>query len=82
MYLQPGRKYGKIISKAQIFRLDSDYEFFYIVSKDEANEQIEKAAEFVKEIKNYLEKKFNLSFNNKKKEKSNKSQPTDGVAKD
>jgi len=35
---------------------------FYIVSKDQANEQIEKAREFLNEIKSYLEKRLERSF--------------------
>ncbi len=56
------KRFGKIISQAQLFRMSSDYELFYIVTKDQASEQIEKAKEFIEMIKNYLEKRLERSF--------------------
>ncbi len=42
-----------------MIRDKSDYTDFYIVSKDEAKEQIENAEKFLTEITNYLETKLN-----------------------
>jgi hypothetical protein len=42
--------------------MGSDYELFYIVTKDQANKQTEKPREFLNEIKSYLEKRLEMSF--------------------
>jgi uncharacterized protein (UPF0332 family) len=56
------KKYSKIIKNAEKIRIESDYKFFYIVSKDETEEQLENAKEFVAEIINYLEKNVGISL--------------------
>jgi hypothetical protein len=40
----------------------SDYQDFYIVSKEEAKQQIENAKKYLSEISNYLETKLNISL--------------------
>lgn len=56
------KKYSKIIKNAEKIRINSDYKFFYIVSKDETKEQLENAKMFVSEIISYLENKLGISF--------------------
>lgn len=48
---------SKIIKKASFLREKSDYEDFYIASKQEAQEQLENAKKFLIKIKEYLIKK-------------------------
>lgn len=48
---------GRKISRLEIIRHKSDYDTFYIASKDDATEQIEVAEEVVKLVKKYLEVK-------------------------
>ena len=49
------RDIGRKISRLEIIRHKSDYDTFYIASKDDATEQIEVAEEVVKLVKKYLE---------------------------
>lgn len=56
------KKYSKIVKNAEKIRINSDYKFFYIVSKDEAKEQLENARMFVSEIIKNLENKLGISF--------------------
>lgn len=51
------KKTSKIIKNASIMREQSDYSDFFIASKQDAEEQIEKANEFITEIERYLEDK-------------------------
>ena len=51
------RDIGRKISRLEIIRHKSDYDTFYIASKDDATEQIEVAEEVVKLVKKYLEVK-------------------------
>ena len=51
------RNIGRKISRLEIIRHKSDYDTFYIASKDDATEQIEVAEEVVKLVKKYLEVK-------------------------
>lgn len=44
-----------IISMAFEMRSDSDYDDFYVVSKNEVDEQIENAEKFCATVKNYLD---------------------------
>lgn len=60
------KKYSKIIKNAEKIRIDSDYKFFYVVSKSEAEEQLENARRFVSEITGYLKNKLGISINAKK----------------
>jgi uncharacterized protein (UPF0332 family) len=48
------KRHSKIIQNAFEIRNKSDYEDFYIISKGEAQEQVENALEFFETIKNYL----------------------------
>ncbi|HLP59386.1 MAG TPA: HEPN domain-containing protein [Candidatus Deferrimicrobium sp.] len=57
------KKYSKIIKTAEKIRIESDYKFFYIVSREETEEQLKNARDFVAEITNYLEKKVGITFN-------------------
>lgn len=47
-------KYSKYISQAFQIRNNTDYADFYIVSRDDAQEQYERALEFYEVIKKYL----------------------------
>ncbi len=47
-------KYSKIINKAQQIRINSDYDDFYIVTKEQAQNQYGDASEFVKMTEVYL----------------------------
>ena len=49
------RDIGRKISRLEIIRHKSDYDTFYIASKDDATEQIEVAEEVVKLVRKYLE---------------------------
>lgn len=49
-------KLSQIISVLFDIRNDSDYDDFFVVSKDEVIEQIENAGYFLSEIKKYLDK--------------------------
>ena len=48
------RNIGRKISRLEIIRHKSDYDTFYIASKDDTAEQIEVAEEVVDLVKNYL----------------------------
>lgn len=48
------RSIGRKISRLEIIRHKSDYDTFYIASRDDAAEQIEVAEEVVDLVKNYL----------------------------
>ena len=48
------RNIGRKISRLEIIRHKSDYDTFYIASKDDEAEQIEVAEEVVDLVKNYL----------------------------
>lgn len=48
------KKYSKYLQAAFQIRNSCDYDDFFIVSKQDAEEQYQKAKEFYKEIKNYL----------------------------
>ncbi len=48
------RNIGRKISRLEIIRHKSDYDTFYIASRDDAAEQIEVAEEVVDLVKNYL----------------------------
>lgn len=57
-YIKTGifeKRYSKYISQAFQIRNNTDYADFYIVSKDDAVEQYERAQEFFEVIKNYLQ---------------------------
>jgi len=52
------KEFSSILKEASMIRSKSDYTDFYIVSKDEVNEQIDNAEKFLTKITNYLESKF------------------------
>ncbi|MBU2447328.1 MAG: HEPN domain-containing protein [Bacteroidetes bacterium] len=49
---------GKILSNAFELRLDSDYQDFYVIGKDEVNTQVNNAELFYKEIVRFIEKHY------------------------
>lgn len=49
------RGLAKIIKEASYLREKSDYDDFYIASKDEAKNQLENAEDFLKKIREYLD---------------------------
>ncbi len=58
-YIKPGKidkKFFKIISEASFIRNESDYNDFYIASKEEAQKQLEDAIEFFEVIENFTNK--------------------------
>lgn len=52
------KRYSKILMDAQDFRTDSDYDDFFVVSKEEAVKQLEDAAKFVEKIEIYIEENY------------------------
>jgi uncharacterized protein (UPF0332 family) len=60
-YIKSGKiekKFSKVISKAFKVRTDSDYQDFYIVTREETKEQLENAEVFLKRIKDYIEEVY------------------------
>ncbi len=58
-YIKTGKfdkKYSKYISQAFQIRNNVDYADFFLVSEDDAKEQLEHAMEFLDAIANYLQK--------------------------
>lgn len=55
-------KLNEILTEAFEMRLDSDYEDFYFVSKEETKEQIENAEYFLNEIINLVKKHYNVEL--------------------
>ena len=47
-------EYSKILTTAYKFRNDSDYKDFYIITREEAEVQIENAKKFINKIQSYL----------------------------
>ena len=52
------KKYSKIIKGAERMRNRSDYDDFYIVSKDDTRKQLENAEVFIEEIEKYIREKL------------------------
>lgn len=52
------KEFSIILNEAFIIRNKSDYDDFYISSREEAEEQIKKAETFIKGIKNYISSEF------------------------
>lgn len=48
------KKLSKLLHDAEKYRIKSDYDDFYIASKDEAEIQLTNAAIFINEIENYI----------------------------
>jgi len=64
-YIKTGileKEYADIIKEASMIRDRSDYMDFYIVSREEANQQIENAERFLEEIARYISHKFGLNL--------------------
>lgn len=57
-----GKKHKEILSKAFHIRIESDYEDFYIASREEAIEQIENAEYFLNEIISFVKKHYNVEL--------------------
>lgn len=60
-YIKTGKiekEYSRIISKAFKIRTDSDYKDFYLVSREETNEQLKNAEKFLKRIRTYIEEVY------------------------
>ena len=58
-YIKTGifdKRYSKYLQSAFQIRNSCDYDDFFVVSKQEADEQYQKARDFYQVIKNYLEK--------------------------
>jgi uncharacterized protein (UPF0332 family) len=51
-------EYSDIIREAFDYRSDSDYDDFYVISKEEVLEQLANAQKFYDEINKFLEEKF------------------------
>jgi hypothetical protein len=54
--------FSQILKEAAMIRDKSDYNDFFIVSKDEAKQQIDNAEKFLTEIRKYLESKLDISL--------------------
>jgi len=52
------QKYYKMLASAFDIRTKSDYQDFYLVSKEEAENQLKNAAEFIRMIETYLKDGF------------------------
>jgi len=53
---------NEILSDSFEMRLDSDYEDFYIASREEAKEQIDNAEFFLNEIVSFVSKHYNIEL--------------------
>lgn len=53
------KTYSKILMGAELIRNKSDYNDFYIASKDDAEKQLQNAEKFIKAMNVYIEKKLN-----------------------
>lgn len=52
---------SKIIDDLEVIIEDSDYDDFYIISKEDIKIQSQKAEHFISEVEKYLEKHYNQS---------------------
>ena len=56
-YIKTGlfeRKFSDYVKEAFTIRTDSDYEDFYVVSKEDSQEQLEHACQFIKAVEKYI----------------------------
>ena len=53
------KEYSAILMEAQDCRLDSDYDDFFVVSREEALTQLEDAARFLEKIETYIRENYN-----------------------
>lgn len=64
-FVKPGlidEKYKNILSNAFQIRIESDYQDFYIVNKEEAKEQINNAESFLNEILKFIKEQYNIKL--------------------
>jgi uncharacterized protein (UPF0332 family) len=64
-YIKTGilaKEYADIIKEASMIRDKSDYMDFYIVSREEAGQQIENAERFISEMVLYINHKFGVKL--------------------
>lgn len=64
-FIKSGRlpiKVSEILTDAFEMRIDSDYEDFFVVSKDEALRQLQNAEYLVSEVKNFVEKSYGIEL--------------------
>jgi uncharacterized protein (UPF0332 family) len=54
------KEFSSIIKSAQKIRIESDYEDFYVLSREMAQTQIENAEKFVRKIEEYLVEKIGI----------------------
>ncbi len=54
-------EYYRIIASAFDIRTKSDYQDFYVISKEEVNKQIDNAEKFINRIENFIEQYGELS---------------------
>jgi uncharacterized protein (UPF0332 family) len=62
-YIRTGifdKEFLDILKQASMIREKSDYKDFYIVSKDEAKQQIENAERYLSKISGYIESKLDI----------------------
>jgi uncharacterized protein (UPF0332 family) len=53
------KEWGRKIAKLEVIRHKSDYDDFYIASKEEALEQISIAEEIIRTVESYIKEKTN-----------------------
>lgn len=56
-YIKTGKfekEFGQILTSAENIRIQSDYDDFFIASKQQAEEQLEKARKFLDKIETYI----------------------------
>ena len=61
LYVKTGEfdvKFSRMVGEAFDLRTDCDYEDFYVVSKQEVEEQLENATAFLEEMEHYIEKRM------------------------
>lgn len=54
--------HGKIVKNASIIRNNSDYDDFFIATKEQAETQIKEAKKFILDVEKYLEKYLEKYF--------------------
>jgi uncharacterized protein (UPF0332 family) len=68
-YIKTGifdKNFSRILKEASFIRDKSDYKDFYIVSRDDAKEQVQNAEFFLSEVSKYLQSKLGISLENKR----------------
>jgi len=53
-----GKEYSEILMDAQDFRNDSDYDDFFIISREETQTQLENASRFIVMIETYIKENY------------------------